>query len=153
MGKKKVEETVEEILMPITEKLGLNLIDIEYKKEGNNYVLRTIIDKPEGIVIDDCENVSRELDKKLDEIDPIPHEYYLEVQSPGERVLRKDREFEYFKGRDVEVKLYEALEGRKAFEGKLSTRSADSVFIISENGETKGFPLDKVSAVKLKIKI
>lgn len=153
MGKKKVEDTVEEILIPITEKLGLNLIDIEYKKEGSNYVLRVIIDKPEGVVIDDCENLSRELDKKLDEIDPIPHEYYLEVQSPGERVLKKEREFEYFKGRDVEVKLYQPLEGRKVFEGKLSSLNDGLVFITDENGENKGFPLDKVSAVKLKIRI
>lgn len=152
MAKKKVEETVEEICRPITEKLGLQLIDIEYKKEGNNYVLRAVIDKPDGIVIDDCENVSRELEDKLDEIDPIPYGYNLEVQSPGERILKKDREYEYFKGRNVEVKLYEAEDGKKVFEGVLCGKEDNMVKIEVENGELKEFPVDKVANVRLKIK-
>lgn len=151
--KRKVEETVEEICRPITDKLGLELIDIEYKKEGNNYVLRVIIDKSMGIVIEDCENVSRELDAKLDEIDPITHGYNLEVQSPGERTLKKDREFEYFKGRDVEVKLYEAHEGRKLFEGKLLGREDNLVSISMENGEERSFTVDQVASVRIKISI
>lgn len=153
MTKKKVEEIVKEICEPITERLGLYLIDIEYKKEGNNYVLRVIVDKPQGIIIEDCENVSRELDEKLDELDPIENGYTLEVQSPGERSLRKDEEFEYFKGRDVEVKLYEALEGKKIYEGELTGLLENNIKILQENGEERSFPRNRVANVKLKIYI
>ena len=107
MGKKNIEETVEKLCKPITDKYNLELIDVEYKKEGPGYVLRATIDKPSGVTIDDCEAVSRELSDKLDEVDPIEGEYNLEVQSPGERNLRKDKEYNYFKGRDVEDKFYQ----------------------------------------------
>lgn len=151
MGKTKIEDIVEEIARPITERLGVELIDVEYKKEGSSFVLRIIIDKPGGVMIEDCEAVSRELDLKLDEVDPIENSYSLEVQSPGERILRRDREFEYFNGRDVEVKLYEALDKRKSFEGKLLGLSDGNVCIMLENGERKEFPRNKVSGVKLRI--
>lgn len=151
MAKSKIEDTIESICIPITERLGLNLIDVEYKKEGNNYILRIIIDKPDGIDIDDCENVSRELDAKLDELDPIENSYNLEVQSPGERNLRKDKEFEYFRGRDVEVKLYEAYEGKRIFEGKLLGLNNGIIRILQDNGEEKQFSKEKTANVKLKI--
>jgi ribosome maturation factor RimP len=151
MAKSKVEDIIESICTPITEGLGLNLIDVEYKKEGNGYILRVIIDKPEGIDIDDCENVSRELDAKLDEIDPIESSYNLEVQSPGERNLRKDKEFEYSKERDVEVKLFEAYEGKRIYEGKLLGLDNGIIKILQDNGEEKQFSKEKAANVKLKI--
>jgi ribosome maturation factor RimP len=148
---KKIEQTVEDICMPITEALGLQLIDVEYKKEGNNFVLRIIIDKPDGIMIEDCENVSHELNEKLDEIDPIESSYNLEVQSPGERSLRRDSEFEYFKGRDVEVKLYEVQEGKKVYEGKLLGMEQKIIKIVIPGGGIKEFYKEKVANIKLKI--
>lgn len=151
MTKKRIDETVEEICRPITDRLGLNLIDIEYKKEGKDYVLRAIIDKADGIVIEDCENVSRELSDKLDEIDPIEGGYLLEVQSPGERSLKKDREFDYFRDRSVEVKLYEAVDGKKVFEGRLLGLEDNKVKLMSDNNSELEFPKDKVANVKLKI--
>lgn len=151
MVKRKVEDIVEEICLPITDKLGLELIDVEYKKEGSNYILRAIIDKPGGVDIDDCENVSRELDIKLDESDPIEQSYNLEVQSPGERSLKKDKEFQYFSGRDVEVKLYEACDGKKIYEGNLIGLEQKMIKISTEDGIEKTFPKEKVANVKLKI--
>lgn len=151
MAKRRIEEVVEEICQPITALLGLELIDVEYKKEGNNYILRVIVDKPEGIVISDCENVSRELDKKLDEIEPIESSYNLEVQSPGERSLKREKEYEYFKGREVEVKLYEALEGKKLYEGELLGLDGGIIKIILKDGEEKAFTKEKIANVKLKI--
>lgn len=151
MAKKRVEDIVEEAAAPIAESLGLTVVDVEYKKEGPSYVLRVIIDKPEGITIDDCENLSRTLSEKLDTLDPIENSYSLEVQSPGERKLKKDREFEYFKGRDVEVKLFEAVDGRKAFEGKLMGLKDNAVGITMESGLVKEFNRDKVASVKLSI--
>lgn len=151
MAKKKIEDIVDEICRPITDSLGLVLVDIEYKKEGNGYILRAIIDKPGGITIEDCEDVSNILSEKLDELDPIESSYNLEVQSPGERNLKKDREFEYFKSRDVEVKLYEAVEGKKTYDGKLIGLDQGTIKIELENGETRGFSRDKVANVKLRI--
>jgi len=151
MVKKKAEEIVGEICSPIAECLGLSLIDVEYKKEGTNYVLRVIIDKPEGIVIEDCENLSRELSVKLDEVDPIPNTYNLEVQSPGERVLKKDNEFKYFEGRDVEVKLYEEKEGKRTDVGILKGVENGVLSIIKDAGEVVEFEMDKVASVRLKI--
>lgn len=151
MGKKNIEETVEKLCKPITDKYNLELIDVEYKKEGPGYVLRATIDKPSGVTIDDCEAVSRELSDKLDEVDPIEGEYNLEVQSPGERNLRKDKEYNYFKGRDVEVKFYQEQDGRKTIEGKLEGLENGLIKIILENGEMKEYPKEKVANVKLKI--
>lgn len=151
MVKRKVEDIVEEICQPIIDNLKLQFIDVEYKKEGSSYILRIIIDKPEGVDIDDCENVSRLLDEKLDELDPIENGYTLEVQSPGERNLKRDREFEYFKEREVEIKLYEAQEGRKTFEGKLMGLNDGAVKILLENGEEMDFTRTKIASVKLKI--
>lgn len=153
MVKKKIEDIVEDICRPITERLGLELIDIEYKKEGKNFVLRIIIDNYKGVVIEDCENVSRELSDELDRLDPIESEYILEVQSPGERNLKKDREFEYFKDRDVEVKLYEPQEGKKVFEGKLVSREDGMVKILLPDDRVEQFPVEKVANVKLIINI
>ena len=147
----KVEQMVEDLAKPIAQSLKIELIDVEYKKEGSNYVLRVTIDKPKGITIEDCENMSRELDAKLDEADPIEQSYSLEVQSPGERALRKDSEFKYFKGRDVEVKLYEALDGQKLYDGKLLGLEEDNIVITLNDGCEKRFDRKKVSSVKLKI--
>lgn len=152
MAKRKVEEVVEEMVRPITQNLSIELIDVEYKKEGKNYVLRIIIDKPNGITIDDCENVSREVDQKLDELDPIDNGYNLEVQSPGERSLKKDREFEYFKGREVEIKLYNAIDGKKTFEGILLGLFDGIVKIESFDGGVLEFAKEHTANVKLKIR-
>lgn len=151
MPRVKVDEMVEELTKPIAQSFGIELIDVEYKKEGTGYVLRVTIDKPGGVTIEDCENISRSLDVKLDEADPIEQSYSLEVQSPGERSLRRDREFEYFKGRDVEVKLYEAIDGRKLYEGKLLGLENDTIKIMLNDGSERGFDRNKVSSVKLKI--
>lgn len=151
MAKKRVEDIVEEAAAPVAESLNLTLIDVEYKKEGPSYVLRLIIDKPQGITIEDCENLSRAVDEKLDELDPIENSYSLEVQSPGERKLKRDREFEYFKGRDVEVKLFEGLEGKKTFEGKLGGLKDNNVYITQDNGVVREFGREKIASVKLSI--
>ena len=83
----KVTEIVEQLATPIVNELGLEIVDIEYVKEGKNWFLRLYIDKDDGVDIEECGIVSERLSEKLDEIDPIPHNYYLEVSSPGAEVL------------------------------------------------------------------
>ncbi|KDR95203.1 ribosome maturation factor RimP [Peptoclostridium litorale DSM 5388] len=117
---KDVKSTVEELIEPFLEKEGYELVDVEYVKEGKNRFLRIYIDKPEGVSLDDCKFVSGYIGEKLDELDPIQENYFLEVSSPGiDRKLKKDKDFKRFKGSDVEVRLYKAVDGEKNFEGEL----------------------------------
>ncbi|WP_033829190.1 ribosome maturation factor RimP [Bacillus andreraoultii] len=116
----KVIETVEQIALPIVTELGLEIVDIEYVKEGKNWFLRLFIDKDSGVDIEECGIVSERLSEKLDEIDPIPHNYYLEVSSPGaERPLKKQVDYEKAIGKHVYIKTYEPIDGEKVFEGTL----------------------------------
>ncbi|WP_077367527.1 ribosome maturation factor RimP [Anaerosalibacter sp. Marseille-P3206] len=120
MNKREVIKLVREISESITEQNGYELVDVEFVKEGPNHFLRIYIDKPGGITIDDCQIVSEAINKKLDEIDPIDVSYYLEVSSPGiDRPLKTDKDLNRNIGKDVEVKLYQNIEGKKKLIGEL----------------------------------
>lgn len=117
---KDVIKVVEELVMPILDEIKLELVDIELKKEGKNWFLRVYIDSEKGVDIEDCGTVSGRLSDRLDETDPIPQAYFLEVSSPGaERPLKKEKDIEKAVGKNIHVTLYEPIEGEKAFEGKL----------------------------------
>ncbi len=148
MGKRKVEEIVEDITQPIVDKYGFEFVGIEYVKEGANWFLRAYIDKLGGITIDDCSIVSNELSKKLDEADPIPGSYYLEVSSPGlERPLKKDSDFKRYAGELVQVKTFSAVDGQKEFEGIL-VGLIDGNIEIRQNEEILKFPRTDIASVK-----
>ncbi|MDF2523912.1 MAG: hypothetical protein K0R31_1553, partial [Clostridiales bacterium] len=99
MAKRKIEETIAELALPIAEKNSFELVDVEFIKEGTNWYLRIYIDKPNGITLEDCQTVSEEISKKIDEIDPINQSYFLEVSSPGlDRPLKKEKDYEKYKG-------------------------------------------------------
>jgi ribosome maturation factor RimP len=157
MAKKKVEEIVEELALPVVEELSFELVDVEFLKEGANWYLRVYIDKQGGITIDDCQAVSERLSDMLDQKDPIRQSYILEVSSPGERPLKKDRDYERFRGEFVEVKLYQPLNGKKIFEGELLGLKGDIVEIKTVEGTEMGLterirPLsDDHTALKIKI--
>lgn len=151
--RKSVESIIEEILQPIVDEKGFEIVDIEYVKEATEYYLRVYLDKEGGIALNDCEVVSRELSEILDAKDPIKENYYLEVSSPGlDRPLKKDKDFERYKGRDVEIKLYKPMNGSKQFEGELVglTEDNDILVIIDEN-EVK-FTKKEVALIRLAIK-
>ena len=108
-----VEKTVWEMVEPLLEGSGVELVDVEYIKEKDWY-LRVFIDRPEGVGIEDCQSLSEKLEKLLDERDVIPEQYILEVSSPGlDRVLKKPRDFERERGKQVDVSLYEPMDGEK----------------------------------------
>ena len=117
----KITEEVEQLTSPIVEELGLELVDVEFVKEGRDWFLRVYIDTPEGnIDIDQCAAVSEKLSEELDRVDPITQNYFLEVSSPGaERPLKKDEDFEKAVGQYVFIKTYEPIDGMKEFEGYL----------------------------------
>jgi ribosome maturation factor RimP len=137
MSKREVYESrTEELLGPIVEKYGVEIYDVEYVKEGNDWYLRAYIDKPEGVNIIDCENVSRALSDALDAEDYIPDAYILEVSSPGlGRTLKKDRHLEKSLGETVELRTYKPIDKRKEFSGILKAFDKDTITIEDETGE------------------
>lgn len=150
MGKKRTVDIVEALALPITEENGVELVDVEYVKEGQDWFLRIYIDKEEGITLDDCQAVSEMLSKKLDETDPIEESYYLEVSSPGlDRELKKDKDYEKFKGRLVQISLYEPLDGKKTIEGELLGLENGCVSIKEDGKKKIEIPREKIGKVKL----
>ena len=139
MNRSEYEKRTEELLLPILAEHGFELVDVEFVKEGSSWYLRSYIDKPGGITVDDCEAVSRAIDGPLDELDPVDGEYTLEVCSPGiERELVKDEHFEQFIGADVMVKMIRPIEGiGREFCGKLKAYERPNVTIEDHSGENE----------------
>src|SRR4051795_11884312 len=151
----KVTEVVEELAKPIFQELGLELVEIEYVKEGKNWFLRVYIDSDNGVDIEDCGLVSERLSEKLDELDPIPHNYFLEVSSPGaERPLKKDKDFEKAIGKNVFIKTYEPIDGEKSFEGTLLEFDGLQLKVemkIKTRKKTIEIPYEKVANARLAV--
>ncbi len=145
MNKKLVLEKIVEILEPILKDGGLSLYDIEYVKEGPNYVLRIYIDNDAIIQVTDCEFVNRRLVEQLDIHDPITDAYILEVSSPGiDRQLKKSEHFEKSIGVIVDVKTFKPVEKRKEFQGELVSYDGDKI-VVSEDGKEIEFELKDVA--------
>lgn len=146
------EKKVLPLLEPIVEEKGLELVDLEFVKEGANWYLRVYIDKEGGVTIDDCEAVSRLLEEKMDEADPIEQAYILEVSSPGiDRPLKKPADFERFQGEIIDVKLYQAKDGRKQFQGRLAGYADGVITLEEENGNRLEFEQKDTASVKLAV--
>lgn len=124
----KITEEVEKLVSPIVNDLKLELVDVEFVKEGRDWFLRVYIDMPEGnIDIEQCALVSERLSEELDRTDPIPQNYFLEVSSPGaERPLKKEEDFVKAVGQYVFIKTYEPINGMKEFEGYLLSYGPDA---------------------------
>ena len=139
MSKNQGQNTISvvwKIAEPIAANLGLDIWDIRFVKEGSMWYLRIFIDKPDGISIEDCENMSRAIDAPLDEADPINISYCLEVCSPGiERELTRDEHFKKFIGSKVIVKFIRPLEsGEREIKGVLNEYSNSNIKIILNDG-------------------
>lgn len=154
MAGKKVTDVVFELAVPVAIKNECTIYDVEFKKEGADYVLRIIIDKEDDtpISIDQCESISREISDILDRLDPIKEPYMLEVSSPGiDRELKKEKDFVRFMGRDVDVKLYKAQDGTKLICGKLIAYDDGKLTIEANNKQTEISKSD-YSTVRLSVK-
>ena len=149
---KNTVSTVEEIARPIAEKLGLEIWDVRYLKEGSQWFLRIFIDKDGGVDINDCERMSRALDEPLDQADPIEGEYILEVSSPGiERELIRPAHFEAFIGADIMVRMIRPIEGiGKDFKGVLTAYEDGEVTITDHSGENT-VTINKKDAAYIKL--
>ena len=149
--KEEYEKRTEEYMLPIVEKRGFELYDVEFVKEGNDYYLRAYIEKPGGITINDCVDVSREMNEILDKEDYIKEAYIFEVSSPGlDRPLKKDKDFERNLGKQVDIKTYKAFDKQKEFTGILSAFDKDTVTITFEDGDFTFLRKD-ISLIRLTI--
>ena len=127
----------------------IELVAVDYVKEGRDWFLRVFIDKPDGIGVEDCRTVSLQLSEILDKEDPIVNAYYLEVSSPGlERPLKKAADFHKYIGHLINVRTYEAIDGQKEFQGKLFGFANDIVHIKTDQQEWK-IPVDKIAKARL----
>ena len=144
------EQKTEEILLPIVEEYGFELVDVDYVKEGGTWYLRTYIDKEGGISIDDCEKVSRRLSDILDEKDYIDDTYIMEVSSPGlGRPLKKEKDFKRSLGKEVDIRTYRMIDKQKEFTGILKDYDKDTVTIELENETLKTFEKGDIALIRL----
>lgn len=152
MSKRRIEEIVEEFAQPITDALNYELVDVEFIKEAGNWYLRIYIDKDGGITIDDCQAVSERISEILDEKDPIPDSYILEVSSPGlTRPLKKEKDFKRYIDNKVEINLFRELDGSKKFEGILKGIDEDRNVKLQVNDNLILIKKSLISLAKLKI--
>jgi len=147
--KRRVVDIVSDIATPLCKAKELELVDVEFVKEGPHRFLRLTIDNEVGISLEDCEYVSRGLNEELDRLDPIEENYYLEVTSPGvERELKRDADYEKYAGKMIQAKLYQAINGQKMIEGIL-VGLKEGYILVEVGKETIQIPKDKASVVKL----
>ncbi len=148
MAKKRVVDIVEEQLLQFLDEKNLELVDIEFLKEGKDWFLRIYIDDEEGVSLNKCQLVSEFISERLDELDPIEQGYFLEVSSPGlERPLKNQKDYEKNKGNLIEVSLYEAVDGQKTIEGILEDFDQDYIKISSEKNN---ITIEKTNIAKAK---
>jgi ribosome maturation factor RimP len=151
-------DTVEQIrglLDPILASLGLSLWDIEVQKHGPSWLLRIFIDREgTGVMLDDCETVSRDLGAALDVEDLISHAYTLEVSSPGlDRKLSKPEHFVRFSGNAVKVKTYQLINGQKVFQGRLIGLAGELVKVELESGSVVEIPMGDIAKASLIVEL
>ena len=150
INRQKAVDVVYELAKPIADELGFTIWDIRFEKEGSMWVLSVVIDKEGGITIDDCEAMSRSLDVKLDEVDPIEQSYGLEVSSAGiERELTQDWHFAYCHGETVVIRLIRPYNGEREYRGTLTGFLDGAITIRTEDGEDLTFLQGDTAYVRL----
>ncbi len=148
-------ETVSRLVLPILDSLGFELVDIESRRAGRSQVICLYIDKPEGVNLDDCAEVSRELSIALDVEDSIPDRYTLEVSSPGlNRPLKKPADFIRYTGRLAVIKTAELFKDemgnrRKTFLGTIKAFEDDAVLLHLKEGQLARIPMDMIAKANL----
>ncbi len=130
-----IQRQLEELAETLVASEGMELVDLEYRRQGPRWMLRLFIDKEGGVTIDDCAKISKEFGDLLDVKDIIPQTYVLEVSSPGlNRPLRKKEDFSRFVGRKVQLRLVTPMEGRKKIVGNLVGIENETVIVAAPEG-------------------
>ena len=137
MPQKDVAAYVRQALTPLIEGMGFEVVDVEYVKKSNGMNLTIYADIARGITLDDCEAIHNAINPVIDELDPTGEQpYTLNVSSPGlDRPFKTQRDYERNYGKEVEVKLYAPLKGKKMYEGVLTQKTEHTLTILTEQGE------------------
>jgi len=151
MTKKEIyENKTETLITPLIKANNFELVDVEYVKEGSTSYLRIYIDKEDGITVEDCTLLSRAFNLILDTNDYIDDAYIFEVSSPGlMRPLKKDKDFQRNLGKQVEIKLFKALEKQKEFEGELKSFDKDNIVVMMEDEKEITFKRIDIALIRL----
>ncbi|MGI9536904.1 MAG: ribosome maturation factor RimP [Desulfocapsaceae bacterium] len=146
----KVIERVREFVDSLLPAMGLELFDVQFRREGHGWVLRLMVDKTEGVTLDDCSRVSRETSDFLDVEDIIEYPYHLEVSSPGlERPLRTLEECRRHLGKKARLKLKEEVDSQRVIIGELQAVDKDEISVLSEEGDTHRLNWENVQKARL----
>lgn len=157
-GHSSISNSVKTLIAPIIESRQLELVDVEFKREGPNTYLRIFIDKAEGVTLDDCQSISQECELALDVENIIQTQYILEVSSPGlDRPLKKREDYQRFQGRLMKIKTYRPLDGQKKFLGYLQgiteerQEAPSMVTLTTKDGKEYHIPYDMIGSARLEV--
>ena len=154
MKKDELSDKVQGMIEPVINSLGIEIADLELGKTRGKGILRVFIDKEEGIKIEDCEKVSREISALLDVEDPIPYAYVLEVSSPGlDRPLKKPEDFKRFKGNTVRVVTTDPIDEQTFFVGTISAAGDLEVILDLPKKNKVTIPYEIISRARLEVEI
>ncbi len=143
------ERKTEELLLPVLSRRHFDLVDVEYVKEGTTWFLRVYIDKEGGITVNDCEDVAREMNPILDELDYIDGSYTFEVSSPGlGRPLKKEKDYVRNLGKDIEIRTYRPIRHEKEFYGTLQSYDDSTVTIVTEDDVELSFAKSDIALIR-----
>ncbi len=147
-----VIENIQEFLDGVLPAIDLELVEIQYRQEGEGWVLRIFLDGPDGIGLDQCATVSREISVFLDVEDIIPHAFHLEVSSPGlERSLVKAADYKRFAGKKARIKVRHPIAGQKIFVGLIGESDEHGFSLLYEDGSQDRFTFDQLKKARLSL--
>ena len=150
----KVAEAVFNLVSPIAQQMGLEVVEVTYKKQYDGMNLTVFIDKEEGVSLNDCERLHRAIDQPLDELDPIAEPYTLNVSSLGiDRPLKTERDYKRNLNKKISVKLYKAQDGSKTFTGILTAYDDNTFTIMTDKKASKTFNKSDVALAEPVIEI
>ncbi len=153
MGKSSVAQSVEELIAPVLSSEDLELVDVEYKKEGKGWTLRVFIDKPGGITLQDCQATSHRVEDMIEIDGLIPSHYILEVSSPGlDRPLKKEKDFLRYKGKRIRLTTFSPVNNQKKFKGMIRDFKEDTL-ILEDQEEVFQIPLIHIAKARLEIEL
>jgi ribosome maturation factor RimP len=147
-----VVEKVQAFAETLLPSMALELVEVQFRPEGHGWVLRIYIDGKDGITVDNCSRVSREISDFLDVEDCIAHAYHLEVSSPGlERSLKGIGDFQRYVGKKAKIKLNEVVEGQQALLGNIVKAEGETIDLLLEDGTLCQIPFDKIRKARLSL--
>lgn len=149
-----IVERVRALAEPILADRGMELVEVEFRREARGWILRLYVDRPGGVTLDDCQRVSEELGDHLDVEDVIEHPYSLEISSPGlDRPLTRDADFINFVGKGARIMTHEAIEGQRNFRGRLAGLADGAVLLKLADGRQVRIPRGIITKARLEIEL